>query len=384
LQKSRVSCREFGGLDSVLGRPTPSRADRASWGDAEKSGAGETCPQSPIDLRDSRVILRDFLLSSLRLLRDGLATIGLFVFFLVLIGIGGMLYAASPIWAAQNWPTWAIVALFPVFATVLGVALFWLFEEGRRRRLFSRLMFDGLFGWLSPIIVAALIFVFAVSVFSVATYLLLDWNAVNLTTPSCEQCPVKLDELLNFYTWHFLNAIPLLMINESLQWNVPLLYSGGLAGWLVLAFKAAVILPLIQAIRTYLQVRKNVPRIRVRPWAWPRVTRPGTKVTVNWAATAPPVTHVFDVMLEQSRSQVADGTQARRNEVVEETWLQDTHKTSGKYTPPAPGVYRFRVACHQKWDDNLPQERREALEELANAYSVISVQSRPVTVLVHA
>lgn len=306
------------------------------------------------------------------------------MFFLGIVIFVGTMYAASPIWAAQNWPTWAVVALLPVFATVLGVALFWLFDEGRRRRLFSRLMFDGLLGWLSPIIVATLVFVFAVSVFSVATYLLLDWNAVNLTTPSCEQCPLKLDQLLNFYTWHFLNAIPFLMINESLQWNAPLLYSGALAGWLVLAFKAAVIVPLIQAIRTYLQVRKDVPRIRVRPWAWPRVASPGREVMINWAATAPPATFVFDVVLEQSRSQVADRTRRRRTEFVEGTWLQDTDKTSDKYTPPAPGVYRFRVACHRKWDDSLPEERRLALEELAKAYSVISVQSRPVTVLVHA
>jgi hypothetical protein len=328
--------------------------------------------------------LRDFLLSSLRLLRDGLATTGLFVWFLALVIVGGMMYAFSPIWAAQNWPTWAIVALLPLFVAVLGFALFWLFEEGRRRRLFLALMRDGLFGWLSPLIVAALVFVFAVSVFSVATYLLLDWKAVNLTAPSCEQCAVKLDQVLNFYTWHFLGAVPLLTINESLQWNVPLVYRGALAGWLVLAFKAAVIVPLIQAIRTYLQVRKDVPRIRVRPWAWPRVTRPGEEVTVNWAPTAPPASHVFDVKLEHSRWQVVRGTGPRRTEFVERTWLQDTDRTSEKYTPTTPGVYRFSAACHERWDENLPQERREALEKLAAASSGISVRSRPVTVVVRA
>jgi hypothetical protein len=326
---------------------------------------------------------RDFVLSSLRVLRDGLATTGLFLSFLTLMTFGGLLYAFSPIWAAQNWSTWAIVALLPVFAAVLGVALFWVFEERRRRRLFSVLMRDGLFGWLSPVIVGAYIFVFAVGVFSVGTFLLRDWNAVNLTVPSCEQCPVTLDEVLNFYTWHFMRAVPLLTINESLQWSVPLLYSGALAGWLVLAFKAAVIVPLIQAIRTYLQVRKEVPRIRVRPWAWPRVARPGTEVRVSWAATAPPATHVFDVRLEQAGPPVGHGRRRPRTEFVEKTWLRDTERTSGKYTPETPGVYRFRAACHERWDEDLSYQRWEALEELVWDTSSPWVRSLPVTVVVH-
>ena len=326
--------------------------------------------------------LRDFLLSSLRLIRDGLATAAVFVAFLTLVIFSGMLYALSPIWAAQNWPTWAIAALLPVFVAVLGVALFWLFEEERRRRLFSAVMRDGLFGWLSPLIVAALVFLFAVSVFSVATYVLLDWRAVNLTTPFCQQCPIELDDVLNFYTWHFLQAVPLLMINESLQWDAPLVFTGALAGWIVLAFKAAVIVPLIQAIRTYLQVRKDVPRLRVRPWAWPRVTRAGTEVTVNWAAAAPPASHVFDVRLAQSHWHVDRGARPRRTKLVESTWLQNTDRTSEKYTPARPGVYRFRAACHPRWDENLSEERREALEKLAETSSVLSVQSRPVTVVV--
>lgn len=326
--------------------------------------------------------LRDFVLSSLRVLRDGLATIGLFLGVLALVIFGGMIYGLSPIWAAQNWPTWAIVALLPVFVAVLGFALFWIFEEGHRRRLFLGLMRDGLLGWLSPLIVAALIFVFALSVFSVVTFLLLDWNAVNLSAPSCEQCPVKLDEVLYFYIWHFLQAVPLLTINESLHWNVPLLYSGALAGWLVLAFKAAVIVPLIQAIRTYLQVRKEVPRIRVRPWAWPRVTRPGTEVAISWAGTAPPATHVFDVRLEQASPPVVNGKRRRRAEFVESTWLRDTDGTSEKYTPASPGLYRFRAACHERWDADLPDQRREALEELVWDPSSPWVRSRPVTVVV--
>jgi hypothetical protein len=326
--------------------------------------------------------LRDFVLSSLRLLRDGLATFGVFLGFLTLVIVVGVMYALSPIWAAQNWPTWAIVALLPVFVAVLGFALFWLFEERRRKRLFSALMRDGLFGWLSPLIVAALIFVFALSVFSVATFLFLDWNAVTLTAASCVRCPVKLDEVLNFYTWHFLQAVPLLMINESLQWNVPLVYNGALAGWLVLGFKAAVIVPLIQAVRTYLEVRKEAPRIRVRPWAWPRVTRPGTEVRVSWAATAPPATHVFDVRLEQAARHVFHGRRRRHSEFVEWTWLRDTTKTSERYIPATPGVYRFRAACHARWDEDLPAERREALEELVWATSSISVRSRAATVVV--
>jgi hypothetical protein len=59
----------------------------------------------------------------------------------------------------------------------------------------------------------------------------------------------------------------------------------------------------------------------VRPWAWPRVTRPGTEVRISWAGTTPPPTYVFDVRLEQAGLPVVHGRRRPRTEVVERTWL---------------------------------------------------------------
>ena len=57
--------------------------------------------------------------------------------------------------------------------------------------------------------------------------------------------------LMDFYVWHFLDAVPGLKINEALQWTVPLAYDGWALGVLLIAFKVAVIGPIIAAFLLY-------------------------------------------------------------------------------------------------------------------------------------
>ncbi|MGH2572158.1 MAG: hypothetical protein ACRDGU_01490 [Actinomycetota bacterium] len=309
----------------------------------------EVCRRCRITSRQLRAIrawarpspVKDFFLSLARLLRDGLGTGAFVIGVAVFISSVEYFYAYLPIQAAQNWPAWGVLAVLPFFIIVLGVALFWLFEERRRRKLFLAMMQDGLLGWLSPLLIAGFVFVLAVSVFSASTFLLDNWEVLHMSTPSCEGCPLELDDVFNFYTWHLLSAIPLLNINESLQWNTPLAYSGALTGWLVIVFKASVIVPLIQAVRTYFQVRKETPRIRVRPWAWRRVIRRGRSLTLNWAPTPPPTGFVFDVKVQHPGPKAAES----------QTWLRNITETSGKFTPRSVGIYRFWVTCHERgWE----------------------------------
>ena len=53
-------------------------------------------------------------------------------------------------------------------------------------------------------------------------------------------------QLADFFVWHFLDQAPILDATDTLQWEVPLTYAHG-AGFVVLAFKAFVIVPLLAA-----------------------------------------------------------------------------------------------------------------------------------------
>jgi uncharacterized protein (TIGR01777 family) len=57
--------------------------------------------------------------------------------------------------------------------------------------------------------------------------------------------------ITDFYVWHFLEAVPLLQVNETLHWKEPLTYDSGWVGLVLLIFKMAVIIPVIAAFTWY-------------------------------------------------------------------------------------------------------------------------------------
>lgn len=59
--------------------------------------------------------------------------------------------------------------------------------------------------------------------------------------------------LADFFGWHLLDAIPVIKATETLQWEVPLTYTGPVASWLLLAFKVMVIVPALRGIGRYLK-----------------------------------------------------------------------------------------------------------------------------------
>ena len=60
-----------------------------------------------------------------------------------------------------------------------------------------------------------------------------------------------------FHLWVFTDMIPILDIPETLQWSPPYTYDGALAGWLLLSWKATVVLPFL---RVGLRVLRREPR----------------------------------------------------------------------------------------------------------------------------
>ena len=288
------------------------------------------------------------------------------------------------------------------FILALGCVLVWLLNQRLRRRLLVSVMSDGFLGWLSPLVLAGFAFVFAASVFSVATFLLNDWGVLPLSAPSCTtDCPLAVEDVWNFYIWHFLGAIPLLDVNDSLQWNAPLVYSGALAGWMVIAFKAAVIVPLIGAIREYWQVRKETPRIRIRPWSPARVVRAGRSVKISWTSAPPPAEFVFVVEVKcpgppgKADTSITGSTYPSRKKVEItcsgtprdtadakapewETLVTDTPDTKGEFELTRPGKYRFRATCGSPGTATL-EEQAAILEALGGRPSL---QSRELVIVV--
>ncbi|HKZ08910.1 MAG TPA: hypothetical protein VJU81_25805 [Methylomirabilota bacterium] len=59
--------------------------------------------------------------------------------------------------------------------------------------------------------------------------------------------------LADFFGWHLLDAIPVVKATETLQWEVPLTYTGPVASCLLLTFKVMVIVPVIRGIGRYLK-----------------------------------------------------------------------------------------------------------------------------------
>jgi hypothetical protein len=141
-----------------------------------------------------------------------------------------------------------ILALI-VLAAATGVGVWWAFGTERiqnRRRL----------GRAAPLGAALATLGFAVGTFSAATTLLYDYGHLDLSGSRLERIaddPDSADSIIgisaDFYLWHLLDSVPLLDIADTIRWNKPYEYSDSLSGWLLLAFKGFVILPLIQVVR---------------------------------------------------------------------------------------------------------------------------------------
>jgi uncharacterized membrane protein len=256
----------------------------------------------------------------------------------------------------ENVPSWVRVGVLTLFVMILAILVNYMARPTTRTKALQYLMRGGDYGWLSPLLWAAAIFFFTTIIFSAVTQLLWEWRVVDISDPSCTTpCALIPDNFFNFYTWHFLESIPLFKVNETLQLKEPLVYRGAAAGWLVVAFKVAVILPLIQAVRSYWKLRSDLPSLRID--AWPRIVHEGEKVTIKWTPSEPPVGYVFDVYIEEPSIGQREAEAASTNEDLSreqaatnllvgagwKLWLEGETKTSADYSAPRAGSYRFQA-----------------------------------------
>ena len=138
------------------------------------------------------------------------------------------------------------VTIFIVWGALLAYAI-WLVATERRRVI----LFRGLeqkIGRFTPLAYSFNLLMIAMIFFSSVTYLAAH-EKIRMIQPAGSS--VSVESLQNFYLWHFLEALPLLKVNETVGWKNPLSYESAFVGWILLLFKLAVIVPVIACFASY-------------------------------------------------------------------------------------------------------------------------------------
>jgi hypothetical protein len=86
--------------------------------------------------------------------------------------------------------------------------------------------------------------------FSSTTFILYRRGVVDFLGSHPPQSP---DEIMTFYIWHLIDAVPLLDITQTLRWPPPISYLDSAVGALLLAFKIIFIVPVIALVIQYLR-----------------------------------------------------------------------------------------------------------------------------------
>jgi hypothetical protein len=137
------------------------------------------------------------------------------------------------------------VAVFVVWGLLLMLAVWLVATQRNRERLLTRLRKFSLF---APIAYAFNVLMIAILFFSSVTYVLVNHGILKLNWPTGAQgAQIPPEIIRDFYSWHFLHAVPLLKVNETLHWKEPLTYESGWVGLILLLFQLTVILPVIAA-----------------------------------------------------------------------------------------------------------------------------------------
>lgn len=150
---------------------------------------------------------------------------------------------------ATRWTLGLIAVVVPLAALVAAAAVV-LGLPKLRRQFFGEGGEESyqVAGVLGPFSLLAVLLVIMSSVFALVTVAAAEqgWTSLsaNSDLPSFEQ-------VVELYVWQFCKSVPLLDINETLRWQPPFIYTGSLTAVLVLAYKLAVIIPLIGAFAFY-------------------------------------------------------------------------------------------------------------------------------------
>jgi hypothetical protein len=137
------------------------------------------------------------------------------------------------------------ILVFVVWGLLLMLAVWLVATETNRERFLKRLRDFSLF---APVAYAFNVLMISILFFSSVTYVLVSHGVLKLNAPAGTQgVQISPEVIRDFYSWHFLNAVPALKVNETLRWKEPLTYESGWVGVMLLLFQLTVIVPVIAA-----------------------------------------------------------------------------------------------------------------------------------------
>jgi metallo-beta-lactamase superfamily protein len=140
------------------------------------------------------------------------------------------------------------VATLLAWGLILFLAVLLIATKRYRTRLFQLLRDVGS---LAPVVYSFNVLMIAVNFFAAVTYVLVNNGVIKMSNAAGTAGIYLFPKLLDFYTWHFLDAVPLLKVNQTLRWSEPLTYDSGNVGVILLLFKITVIIPVIAAFTGY-------------------------------------------------------------------------------------------------------------------------------------
>lgn len=155
-------------------------------------------------------------------------------------------------------PYWLRVVAFVSVGWILFGAVFLISAQDTRKKFFRGL--TRFVGRLAPLFYTLNLVLLALAFFSFLTLFLEPGGLRH--TGSAASSPITPREVLGFFLWHLVDGIPVLDVNQTIGWQVPLTYEGALVGWMLLLFNLLIIIPAIGSVRAYLSIRhEGIPRI---------------------------------------------------------------------------------------------------------------------------
>jgi hypothetical protein len=171
-------------------------------------------------------------------------------FVLPLFALSGLV--AGIRWVADKLDGYPVVAL----AFIAVCALFWLGLVA----IVTPSSMRGSDGKIRPGFVAgfaaaaAMVWIY---IFAVLSYLLLRLGAVEFVITAHPDAP--LSDLLDAYSWYFLDLIPVLHINDALGWATDVDLNGGWRGVLLLLFRVVIVFQVFALAKRLFDASKERP-----------------------------------------------------------------------------------------------------------------------------
>ena len=126
-------------------------------------------------------------------------------------------------------------------------------------------------GLAQPFMFVTGLWLAAIGWVSAFSFVLAERGVVEFTTSTGAEV-TSTGQLADFYVFQSFEQIPGLAINDTLQWDVPLQYAGG-AGFVLMAFKVLILIPLVPVLLAAWRVRRP-PKPAPEPAAAPASRAP--------------------------------------------------------------------------------------------------------------